>query len=326
MSQTAYLGLDGGGTRTVALLVDESGRVVAFQRGASTNFHVVGEATAKANLFTLFEQLLNQSNLTRDNLRSICLGLSGCDRPEDKRLIGQWLEEYGVKDRALIVNDAVIALAGGTLADIGMLVISGTGSIFFARGLDGKTRRVGGWGPLLADEGSGYHLGREALRAVMRAYDGYEPPTLLSELLIDVLGLERVTDLVRWSTSEGLIKDKVAALSRQVFIAAEKGDATANAIIERLSDLVARMTGHLAAMMNLGEKYEVVLAGGNFKHNPVYFDRTKAKIEKALPQASVILPKMQPVIGAILYAMADCRHPVDASMLDNLRSTYPERT
>lgn len=325
MSESCYFGLDGGGTRTVAILTDTTGEVLAFGRGGSTNYHTVGEAEAKKNMFFMLNSLLSQAGRTQERLQRVCLGLSGCDRPDDRELISKWMQEFGVLERTLIVNDAVIALAGGALADVGLLVISGTGSIYFARGVDGSTRRIGGWGPLLADEGSGYHLGREALRAIMRAYDGYEPSTRLTELILQALKLERVPQLVRWSTTEGLVKANVAALSRQVFSAAAQNDATALEIVEQLTDLVAQMTTTLTGLIDLGPRYEVVLAGGNFKHSPLYFERAKAKIEKRLPQAKVILPKMQPVVGAILYAMADSGQKVSPTVVEKLRATYPER-
>jgi len=205
-----------------------------------------------------------------------------------------------------------------------MLVISGTGSIFFARDAQGRTRRVGGWGPLLADEASGYHLGREALRAIMRTHDGYEPPTALTAPILESLGLRKPDDLVRWSTTEGLIKDRVAALSRHVFAAAEAGDPAAEEIIDRLTRLAAKMVSILASLTQLGETYEVVLAGGNFKHSDLYFNRTRDRILELLPSVQVVRPRMQPVAGAVLVAMAESGHPPDAEVAGQIQATFPE--
>ena len=325
MKDPYFIGLDGGGTRTVAILTDAEGRILAFQRGDSTNYHVVGEPKAQENMVHILESLLVQAQISKERLGKVCLGLSGCDRPDDRALVNHWMVQFGIADRTRIVNDAVIALAGGTLSDAGLLVISGTGSIFFARGVNGKTRRVGGWGPLLADEGSGYHLGREALRAIMRSYDGYEPPTQLTSSILQTLGFENPPQLVRWSTTEGLIKDKVATLSRHVFTAAESGDPAATGILKRLSKLVANRVSILAGLIDLGSSYEIVLAGGNFKHADIYFELAKAEIQALLPNVQVIRPKMQPVAGAILFAMADSGQKVNEKVIEQLGSTYPEK-
>lgn len=324
MSEPYFIGIDGGGTRTLGLLTSSDGRVKALIRSGSTNYHVAGEQGGRDNLFSLFDRLLEAGRIDISKLGGVCLGLSGCDRPDDRKIIHGWLEEYGIKERSLVVNDGVIALAGGSLSDTGLLVISGTGSILLARGMKGTMRRLGGWGQLLADEGSGYHLGCEALRAVMRAYDEYGPPTALTELILSGLQLEKPTELVRWSTTEGKDKGKVAALSRQVFEACESGDPEALSILNRLSGQLADMAVFLAGKVELGDQYSIVLAGGNFKHAPVYFEKTRQYILEKLPGADVILPRMQPVVGAILYAMAKAGSPVEDTTLENLKATYPQ--
>ena len=83
--QGYYIGLDGGGTRTVAMLADAQGRVQAFHRATSTNYHVVGEEKARQTMFSIFDTLLLEAGVPREQLAGVCLGLSGCDRPEDQK-------------------------------------------------------------------------------------------------------------------------------------------------------------------------------------------------------------------------------------------------
>jgi len=307
-----FIGLDGGGTATSAAVADEKGEIIACLKGPSTNYHVVGPEAARENLLALLENLLTQAQTSQSRIGAAC----------DQALVRSWLGEFGIEKKSRVTHDAVIALTGGTLSDTGLLVISGTGSIFFGRGLDGQTHRVGGWGPLLADEGSGYHLGREALRAMMRSYDGYQPETLLTKLILADLNLERPPQLVKWSTTQGQSKDKVACLGKHVFEAARRKDFTAMSIIEKLTDQMAEMTSLLARSMPLPEKYIVALSGGNFKHELIYFEKTRVKIEKALPGAQACRPKAEPLIGALLIALADAGIPGSDSLIDRLQTTY----
>ena len=118
---------------------------------------------------------------------AICLGIAGVDRPNDAAIVRGIMRRIGFNSRVLIVNDALIALETGAPGQPGVVIISGTGSIAYGRNAAGEAARSGGWGYVLGDEGSGYWIGRAALRAVLRAADHRGPATVLTPMLLDAL-------------------------------------------------------------------------------------------------------------------------------------------
>ena len=114
---------------------------------------------------------------------AICLGIAGVDRPDDAAIVRAIMKRIGYKARVLVVNDALVALESGAPGQPGIVIISGTGSISYGRNAEGMAARSGGWGYVLGDEGSGYWMGRLALRAIVREADGRGHPTTLTRLL-----------------------------------------------------------------------------------------------------------------------------------------------
>ena len=129
-------------------------------------------------------------------MAAVGLGLAGVDRPEDRALFEGWAAGRFGGAPVVIANDAELVLAAGTPDGWGIALISGTGSIVFGRSPHGEMARAGGWGHILGDEGSGYAIGVEALRAVMRAFDGRGPATALTDAVLLHWSLKTPPDLV----------------------------------------------------------------------------------------------------------------------------------
>src|SRR5262245_51738831 len=200
------LGIDAGGTKTVGLLADEDGQVLAEARGGGANLQTHGELEVEK----VFDQLME--TLARERpIAAVCLGIAGVDRPADEAVIRDILRRLGHRERARVVNDAVIALAAGAPDGVGVVVLAGTGSIAYGADGRGHTARAGGYGFLLADEGSGYWLGHQALRAVVRSLDGRGPATALVEITFAELGIASVDDLIPRVYEKGLPKHRMAS-------------------------------------------------------------------------------------------------------------------
>jgi N-acetylglucosamine kinase-like BadF-type ATPase len=174
------LGIDAGATKTVALRADESGRVAAEARGPGANLRVHGELAVEK----VFDELLETLDPERE-AAALCLGIAGVDRPPEERVVSGILRRLGYRQRArvAIINDAAIALVAGAPQRWGIVVLSGTGSIAYGLDRSGRSARAGGYGYLLADEGSGYWLGHGALRAAVRGADGRGPQTRLTAMV-----------------------------------------------------------------------------------------------------------------------------------------------
>ena len=159
------LGIDAGGTKTVCQLADATGDVLAEARRGGANLQAAGELEVEKVLHEVMEEAIGDHNVTP---AAICLGIAGVDRPDDARVVRGIMKRIGYKARVLVVNDALVALEAGAPAAPGVVLIAGTGSIAYGRNEHNQSARAGGWGYMLGDEGSGYWIGRAALRAVLR--------------------------------------------------------------------------------------------------------------------------------------------------------------
>src|SRR5215217_1107016 len=187
------LGVDGGGSKTLALLGDLDGNVLARGVGGPSNSNAVGFVMACAALESAIS--LARKDYPGE-IAALCLGLAGAGRKEDVERFVNWAVQKFPKSLIKVVNDAEILLTAGAPSGAALVLICGTGSIVYGRTVRGQVLRAGGWGYLFGDEGSGYAIGVAALRAVMQAYDERGPETLLSELVLQRYGLSAPPELV----------------------------------------------------------------------------------------------------------------------------------
>jgi N-acetylglucosamine kinase-like BadF-type ATPase len=246
------LGVDGGGTTTVAWLAEtDSGRVVGRGVAGPSNAKAVGPDAARAALDAAREAAFSDAGLAPASVAAACLGLAGFDRPDDRALLTGWVE--GWARRILTVNDAELVLAAGTPEGWGIAVIAGTGSICVGKAPDGTTTRAGGWGHIIGDEGSAYGVAIEALRRLARRHDGRDPTDgqdeALAEEVCRALGVETVAQLVSAVYAPGMDRARLAAVGPAVVRAADRGAPLALVTLDHaaheLSDLIGAVVAHL---------------------------------------------------------------------------------
>src|ERR1700750_3102140 len=170
------LGIDAGGTKTVCLLADEHGAIVAEGRGPGANRHTAGELAVEKVLHEAMEDAIGDLAVAP---AAVCLGIAGVDRDDEMRTVRAIMRRIGYKSRVLVVNDALTGLVAGARDEPGIAINAGTGSIVYGRNASFEAARAGGWGHMIGDEGSGYWIGREALAAGMLGGDGRGPDTRL---------------------------------------------------------------------------------------------------------------------------------------------------
>ena len=254
-----FAGFDGGGTKTVCCLTDEAGRLLGLGRGGPLNYLFCGKATAAASLTDALSGAFAAAGLEQRPLEGVFVSsaailLGHGDR--HKPFFQQCLDAA----RLDCDSDILPVWFGGAGDQAAIVTIAGTGSIAYGCSPDGFTR-VGGWGPLLGDEGSGYDLGRRALQTAARMADGRitENTVFLTEIQ-RFYGAETPHDLI-WAVNGDQSREKVAACAQTVFALADRGDPTANALLEHsareltlLIDTSRKRSG--------GEAWPVVLSGG----------------------------------------------------------------
>jgi N-acetylglucosamine kinase-like BadF-type ATPase len=290
------MGIDAGGTKTAGLLADETGAVLAKAIGNGANLLVHGELAVEKSLFQVIDAL--DSDIRID---ALCLGIAGADRPGEEEVIRGVLRRLGIRREVRIVNDATVALVAGAPDGIGIVVVSGTGSIAYGVDPSGKTARSGGWGYLLGDEGSAFWLGHAAVRLGIRAADGRGPATKLFERICSHLEIDEREGLVSWFYDQELSRHRVARLAGIVQEAADDGDETADRLLDQAARHLVRAANAVDRQLEFETEYPLVLAGGVYKACPSLYDRVEKKLD--LVHARVVRLEVEPAMGAVTLAL-----------------------
>jgi N-acetylglucosamine kinase-like BadF-type ATPase len=299
------LGIDAGGTKTVCQLADEHGEVLAEARRGGANLQAAGELEVEKVLHDVMEEALGDHDVRP---AAICLGVAGVDRPEDARVMREIMRRIGYKARVLVVNDALVALEAGAPGMPGVVVIAGTGSIAYGRNEHNQAARAGGWGYVLGDEGSGYWIGRAALRAVLREADRRGPATQLTGLLLHYYGVARAQDLIAQVYHGSLRPSAIASLAQCVQGAFSDGDAVAIGILRSAADQLESSAMSVARRLELiGSDFPFVLAGGMFKAVPWLEEELTRRLPLGAPRSRTILLNEEPAGGAVRLALAEAR-------------------
>jgi N-acetylglucosamine kinase-like BadF-type ATPase len=320
------VGVDGGGTKTNAFVVDEKGELLGRATTPSTNPNSVGAETASNNLRNAIigavaaigaktesdpkELVINDSvkaNLSR--IKGIACGMAGCDTKADVDKMTGWVKsifsthKINADPTVQCFNDSVSALASGTMGKLyGIVLICGTGMISWGRNSDGSEGRAGGRGALM-DGGSGYAIGLDVVRAVFESFDKLGPETALEAAVLKRLNLGHVEELVQWLYGD-LSWARVADLARLAFELDEKGDKVAHQIVVRAADALAAVVKCVAKKIKFDEAkgpVPVVFAGSILQNKTIAALITE-NIKTVLPTTEVCYPKVDPAMGAALLA------------------------
>ena len=306
------MGIDAGGSKTVCQVGEPDGRIVREARGAGANLQSAGELEVEKVLHDVMTEALEGLD---GSPAAVCVGMAGVDRPNDARLMRSMLSRLCRGSRALVVNDALIALEAGAPDSPGIVIISGTGSIAYGRDGHGHAARAGGWGHVLGDEGSGFWLGRQALRAVLRAADQRGERTALAERIKAHFGVAREQELVQPIDEGGMKPKVVAALAPLVGEVAAAGDPVAARIVAVGAEELASAAASVARRLGLAhDPIPLPLAGGIFHAVPLVRTLVIEKLATLLPNARPALLTSEPARGALRLAAAllrgDVRVPV----------------
>jgi len=306
------LGVDGGGTHTVCVILDGAGREIGRGRGGPSNHQSVGAEAARVGL----AEAVGAARLAAGDppLAAACLGMAGLDRKEDLQILQDIAATVLPGLPVRIVNDAEIALAGGTGGRRqGVVVIAGTGSIAVGVDAKGRTARAGGWGHTLGDEGSGYDLGQRALNAATRAQDGRGPETSLVDKLSTAIGVPDLEALAHRVYLENWAAPEVAALAPVVLEAAEEGDQVAQGIVDAAAhELALAAVVVIRGLEMQGQVFEVVLSGGIFHGSARMVEAVRREVAAFASEADVHLPRNEPVLGAAWMALQAAGRPTPA--------------
>lgn len=293
------VGIDGGGTKTAVELRGLGSAAHARAVFGPLNCNSDRPAAAKALADTLAWLAAQPGGLA--DCGAVCIGSAGISNPDAYRFLEDTVRAGGYHGPLQIVGDQVTALAGALGAPVGTVLIAGTGSICYARTADGREGRSGGWGHLIDDEGSAYALGRDILRAVVRAADGRAPATALTALVADRLGAEGVQPVIRFTYAPTTTKKEIASLATLLDPALQLGDDAARAILDHAADELAAMAAAVMPALGL-QSGAMALLGSVLVKNETLRTALTARLHTQFPALSFPAPVGDAADGAAVMA------------------------
>jgi N-acetylglucosamine kinase-like BadF-type ATPase len=298
MTARCVIGIDAGGSKTLGLLVDESGAVLQRARTGGSNPRSVGRDRAAENLRGALAPLLAGREIA-----AVCIGAAGIAREADEEFFRAAIEANVRPGTSILLrNDAQIVLRAGTKHRPAVAVIAGTGSLVYGERAGGQGVRAGGYGALVGDAGSSYAIGMAAVRHAAHVLDGVEPQDGLSQAVLEAIDARTVLELIdrvhRWPPDVGAL----ASLAPLVGDAAQRGEAAAQHIVERESNALERQVAKVARSVRSETALPVVLSGGAFDAVPELIAAVEKGAE-ATGRSTIERAALEAAHGAALTAL-----------------------
>jgi N-acetylglucosamine kinase len=303
-SHNLYLGVDGGGTKTQIVLLDEEKQIVGEGFAGASNPLRAGIETAVSNILTAVNNAFDIGNKNRDDIVAATLGLAGVRREDLRRRVQESFNRNFHLKKVEVFTDAEIALFGATLGKAGLVVIAGTGSICIGQNDRGRQVMAGGWGPIAGDEGGGAGIARRALQAIAKASDGRGKHTKLIEEAIQYFRAGRLEDLSVAIYAPQIDNARIAGFARFVINAAQENDEVAIEILREAAGELALAANTVIRELKLErKKFPIARVGGIFRGgNDLITKPFMEKIQTVAPKAFLIEPLLPPAVAAARMA------------------------
>ncbi|MBW1807750.1 MAG: hypothetical protein JRJ19_09400 [Deltaproteobacteria bacterium] len=320
------LGVDAGGTKTIAVIADETGQVHGIGKAGSANFQACGVSGARGQIQLAIQAAARKADVDLSGFQAVCYGISGADRPVDFDTVRNFTLDLAACPVYRLENDTIIALRAGTPDGVGIALIAGTGSNAIGRNADGAKLQVGGIGRLSGDFGSAGQLGEAAIVAALMGLDGRGLATGLADKIKSKLGLAQLEDIIEYeffdSNRAGLDLGSLAPL---IFEAADEGDQVALALLEEAGINVARgVRVILEKLFSDQSEVTIVFGGSIFQKgsHPKLIETISRQCRAFHQQTRFVRLEVQPALGAIGFAFDDLEWPLTKQIFDQMRQSY----
>lgn len=300
-----FLGVDGGGTKTLAAVSDETGRLVAHARAGGSNYQDLGVSAAGRELKAAVDSALRAAGAGLEDVAAAAFGMSGADRAEEMAVVEEMVAAHVPVPLRFVENDALLVLRAGTKDAVGVGLVAGTGTNCIGRDRYGRRHQIGGMGSISGDVGYAEDLAMRALGGAWMAFDGRTGPSALTGALCEALAVGSVEALpglmVRGELPEPVVKASVQCLFR----CAQAGDGLARRIVEETgSRLGIAAAAAMRALVLRGPNAVVVLGGAMFQTpgHDLLVESCAKRVRTTVSEAHVIVLDTHPVVGAVLFA------------------------
>ncbi len=300
---TAFvIGIDGGGTKTTALVADDQGKPIGEATGAPSAVRPDGIDESASIIEATARAALSQAGIDEPP-RVICVGVAGVGRESLRLELWEALNSRDLAEEVVVHTDYSIAFDDAFGQGTGILLLAGTGSVAVGRGPTGAMARCGGWGPVFGDEGGGAWIGRRALSIVAAAADGREPETALTGAVLTATEASEVADLIAWAADA--TPSDLATLAPVVLQVAAAGDLRANSLLDLATEELTLHVRALARQLFTDERAAIAMAlsGGLLARGGALRKRVTQRLKHAVPGAQLASEDVVPARGAVRAAL-----------------------
>lgn len=322
----AYVvGVDGGGTKTTAVVGDRWGRILGVGHAGGANHQISGLQSALGNITAAVTDALRAANVTTELIGAMAFCLAGLDTDRDRAILDPTLAAAFPNIPRILVNDSLAALRAGDRVGAGAVIIAGTGTNTAGRNHQGEMLVLGGLGYRFGDWGSAFNIGTEAVRFVFQAWQGRRPPTAMSEPILAALGCRDMDELHMRMELGQIDNLAIASLAQVVGQAAAAGDAAAQEIVVTAGESLGRSAAAVLDRLGLLEEaVPVFLSGGVFRmQSPLLVDSIALALHRRAPAATLHHLTRAPAVGAYLFALEVAGVEVTPALWERLNYHLP---
>lgn len=318
MAEKRYLlGIDGGGSKTTVVVFDENGNFIASAVGESINYYSNPLEVTRNNLSVILKEIEDKYGISE--FESAFIGMSALNDKASEQELSAFADGVIRAKYTQMDSDLFVALEAMNVKGACAVGICGTGSMAVARRADGKILHKGGFGYILGDEGSGYEISLNAIKAAIRAAENIDEETLLTKEMLDFFGADDIFALIDVFYNPPIERQKIASFMRRVRVCAENGDKTAQRLIFESADSFAKTM--ISLLKDIGEDMPVGLWGGVFCFCELFRNRFKEKLAEC-GYKDVDVLSFPPETGAVFAAFKNFGGSVTEEFLENVRRTY----
>lgn len=305
MADYNFLGIDGGATKTSAVILDAAGKEVSRGYSAGSNFAVSGLGRSLDNLYAAISGA--STGVYPQNFK-VCLAMAGIDTQKQKEMLQKAITTHRFLSKffripPLIINDSQAALRSGTNDKNALVIVSGTGSNCYGKNETGKEAKSGGYNYILSDEGSAYDIGSKILKSITRYLDGRGQTTLLKDIVFKNLKISTLEDLSSLVYEKPWDKTDIGQMAPYINEAAAQKDPVALQIIDSTALELALMAKSVIQSLNLKDKkFTLVTSGSVFKIGEILLQKFYGDIKTFSPNVVFTFPQKDTATGAAYLA------------------------
>lgn len=316
------LSVDGGGSKILMISFNEKGEILSRAKGSTTNTNFISEGEVINTIDTCFAEIKKGLGAEKEqliDLENVYVAMAG-----STKVFFSLLEKYFRFKKIVRLSEGAIGQLASSLSRNGLLALSGTGSDCFLNENGNSIDIIGGWGSIFGDEGSGYWMGTEALRAAVKSEDGRGEKTTLESIIPDFFGHRSIRGLLKIYRSDNVRKDVASVTKCLTMAILNDDDAVAKKIVENAADEMVNQAVTLLKRNENNLPEIVTIAGGGWKTSSIMIERFEKRFHDFYPHIRFVYPQFEPIIGGIIDLFIEKGISVNDDQIASIKENYPE--